>query len=176
MPFWGDTESKSYTFALDTPTLIYLISSGLWGDDTDSDSDGGSGYSQENYDNSFIDDDMGLHVDPGSDIDPIPLPPFREDDDDDDDDDEVIVVGTLAAPRQRIRQATIVISSDEEDDGNYTDADTNGDRSQSWNEEEDEGVDYHDARSDSDDRDGYNYYGTDGEPYGGSDNGVYGYL
>lgn len=171
MPFWGDVESKSYTFTLDTSALIYLISSGLWGDDTESDSDGESGYSQEDYDNSFIDDDIGLHVDPGSDIDPITLPPFRGDD------DEVIEVGALAAPRQRIRQATIVISSDEEDDGNYTDADTHGGHSQSWNEEEDEGVDYHDARSDSDDRDGYNDYGTDGEPYGGgSDNDFYGYL
>jgi len=142
---------------------------GLWGDDTDSDSDGESGYSQEGYDNSFIDDGIGLHVDPESDIDPIILPTFRGDD------DEVVEVDALAAPRQRNRLATIVISSDEEDDGNYTDADTHGDHIQPWNEEEDEGVDYHDARSDSDD--GYNDYGTDAEPYGGgSDNDFYGFL
>ena len=123
-------------------------------------------YSQEGYEESFIDDDG-----PGSDIDPIPLPPFLGNHEEVH--DEVVEVDSLAVPRQRNRQAPIVISSDEEDDGNYTDADTHGGYVRSWHEEEDEGVDYHDARSDSIDH-GYNDSGTDGEPYDdGSDNGFY---
>jgi len=121
-------------------------------------------YSQEGYEESFIDDDG-----PRSDIDPIPLPLFRGD-------EEAVEVDSVAAPRQRSRQAPIVISSDEEDDGNYTDANTHGDYVRSWNEEEDEDIDYHDARSDSVDH-GYHDYGTDGELYSeGSDNDFYGYL
>ena len=159
----------SPTFTLDTSALIHPISSGLWGD-TDSDSDEGLEYSQEGYEESFIDDDEGVHDGPGSDIDPIPLPIFHGDD------EEVTEVDLLAVPRQRGRQGPIVISSDEEDDGNYTDANTHGDYIRSWNEEEDEDVDYHDARSDSVGH-GYHDYGSDGElDDDGSDNDFYGYL
>jgi hypothetical protein len=169
--FSGAMGSKSYTSTLNTSALTRLISSGLWGDITDSDSDEEMVYS---HDESFIDDEGVAHDGPGSDIGPMSLPLFRGDDEEVH--DEVIEADSPAVPRQRNRQVPIIISSDEEDDGNYTDADTQGDHSRSWNEEEDEGVDYHDARSDSDDH-GYHDYGTDGEPYGGgSDNDFYGYL
>jgi len=132
----------------------------LWGDD-DSVSDEGEEYFQEGYEESFIDDDERAGNGSESDIDPLPLPAFL----DIEEDEAAIEVDPPVVMRQRNRLLPIVISSDEEDD-DYTDAGTPGDYGRSWNEEEDEEGDYHDARSDSED------HGDDDDNVGG----FYGYL
>ena len=167
----------SLAYWYSTPQLLIPVtSSHLWGDDDDSDSDEEDVYFQEDYEESFIDDDGEVGDGPGSDIDPAPPPVLHGDDEDNVD---VIEVDSPAVVRQRNHQAPIVISSDEEDD--YTDADTHEDYGRPWGEEEDEDVDFHDARSDSQDR-GVNVYWSDGAHYDDDDDedgdhrGFYGYL
>jgi len=169
--FLGGTEGKPYKFIFDASALTHLISSDLWGDDIDSDSDDEEVYFQEGYEESFIDDDEGVGGGPGSDNNAPILPDFREDDEEEDD---AIELDSPAVAYQRNHQAPIVVTSDEEDD-DYTDADAHGDHGRSWNEEDEEG-DYHDARSGSDSR-GNDGYWSDDEPHDdGGDLSFYGYL
>lgn len=155
----GGTEGKSYTFIFDASTLVHLISSDLWDDGIDSDSDEEEAYSQEGYEESFIDDDLGVGDGPGpGDHAPI-LPDFFEEDEEDDDD--AIELDSPAVAYQRNHQAPIVVTSDEEDNDDYADADAHGDYGRFWNEEDEDG-DYHDARSDSDDRGNDGYWSDEG--------------
>ena len=171
MAFSGGTEGKSSTFTFNVLALTPVISSHLWGDDDDSDSDEGEEYFQEGYEESFIDDNEGAGDGPRSDDGALTPTPYHEDEGEG---EEVIEIDSPAVVRQRNRQAPIVISSDEED-GDYTDADAHGDYGQFWNEEEDEDGDFHDARSDSDNR-GDNDYLSDEEPYEDDGHSFYGYL
>ena len=117
-------------------------------------------YSEEDYEESFIDDPEEVGDGSGSDTDVAMLPLFHRDEDDED-----------PPIHQRNNPAPIVISSDEEDDlfahasNHYRDG-----------EDEYDDHDYHDARSDSVLRieEGYfSEYRSDDDDYGG---GFYGYM
>lgn len=164
---------RCYTFTLGALALIRIIPSGLWDINADSESDEEDEESQ-GYEPSFIDDDEAAGGRPDWDVDPATLPPLHEDSDEEDGDD--IEIDPPPVARQRIHPATIVISSDEEDVSDQTDTDTHEDYVQSWNEEADDEGDYHDARSECEDR-GEDDYMSDGEACDASSQGsFYGYL
>ena len=100
----------------DAQTLIHSIVSGLWGYD---DSEEEEILFEEDYEESFIDDDIEVGDGPGSDVDVAPLPLFERDEEDE---EEVTEIDSPLVAQQRNRQAPIVISSDEEDDGEFADA------------------------------------------------------
>jgi len=139
----------------------------LWADDESEDE-----YFEEDYEESFIDDDEGAGGGPGSDMDVALLLPLVRDDDDD-----VTEVDPPPVARQRNRQAPIIISSDEEDDGHYADADAHGGYGRSWDDEGDEDVDFHDARSGSEGHVENHYWSGDELSYNDDhEEGFYGYI
>ena len=150
----------------DASGLIHLTLSMV----TDSDEE--DEYFEEDYEDSFIDDDgeVGDRPSPGSDLDVAPLPFFVGDDEDDGDEEVAEVDSSLVGARNR--QAPIVISSDEEGD-DYADADVHVDYGRSW-DGEDEG-DYHDARSGSEDHVEPEFW-SDDDPCDNPSCDFYGYL
>jgi hypothetical protein len=156
-------------FIFDAQVLIRSTVSALWGDD-DSEEEGE--LFEEDYEESFIDDDGEAVDGPGSGMDVVPLP-LSERDGEEDDNEEVTEISSPAVARQRNRQAPIVISSDEEEEDEYADADAHGDYGRSWDEEE---GDFHDARSGSEGRVEHEYW-SDDDPYDDDHRyGFYGYL
>jgi hypothetical protein len=151
--------------------LIRFISSALWAEDESEDE-----YFEEDYEESFIDDAEEAGGGPGSDMNVAPLLPFVRDDDEDDDDD-VTEVDPPPVARQRNRQAPIVISSDEEDEDDYADADARGGYGRSWDDEGDEEVDFHDARSGSEGHVENHYWSGDELSHNDEhDDSFYGYI